>query len=500
MPFIHKNQSQFYIDYAPKDQTLLTEDTFNLPHIRAKKENNDTYNRLQISFDNLCIPWVSSEIYEIGELVSFDNYNYECIVQNAGKEPKNSNQFWKQVTSENFNGKNFNNYLAKDNQEPYNPADLKPHETRNDYHPATKKYVDDGIDYAFENRTAKNSDKLDGHDSTYFASELELRNVKETYVKITDIIDNTKSIEKNKPLSANQGKVLRDEIEKLKKVLKSNDVTLDELQEIIDYIKKNREKIESLGIDQVLGLREALNNVGVDISNLVPKNWWNTDIFRQRITQIDGPNSGIDADLLDGFDSSHFLPKSDFNNINIKQKLAENISGLNADLLDGLNSDQFLRRDKSDFPTSDNTFDLGNSTKRYRQIHASDFIGTALRAKYADLAETYKSDEKFEPGTILGISNLETFSKIVKFNRDTKLLGVVAENPGIIINSSENGNTITLKGKTPVKIKGNFKIGDYVLADSDGFGIAVSDYNFEESKRLIGIIIEILDGKAIVKI
>lgn len=44
----------------------------------------------------------------------------------------------------------------------------------------------------------------------------------------------------------NTNKELASDIEKIKKLLLSNDLSLDELQEIVDFIKKNREDIEAL--------------------------------------------------------------------------------------------------------------------------------------------------------------------------------------------------------------------------------------------------------------
>lgn len=39
----------------------------------------------------------------------------------------------------------------------------------------------------------------------------------------------------------------------------SNDVSLDQLQEIVNYIKENRADIDSLGISSIIGLQTALD-------------------------------------------------------------------------------------------------------------------------------------------------------------------------------------------------------------------------------------------------
>jgi hypothetical protein len=50
---------------------------------------------------------------------------------------------------------------------------------------------------------------------------------------------------------------------------------------------------------------------------------------------------------------------------------------------------------------------------------------------------------------------------------------------------------VALKGRVPVKITGQANKGDYILADADGKGIAVSSLEtFEQQQRLIGIALE----------
>lgn len=53
-------------------------------------------------------------------------------------------------------------------------------------------------------------------------------------------------------------KDLNDKIEQILTLLRSNNVNLDTLQEIVDYITLNRTKLEALGIDNIAGLTRAL--------------------------------------------------------------------------------------------------------------------------------------------------------------------------------------------------------------------------------------------------
>lgn len=54
-----------------------------------------------------------------------------------------------------------------------------------------------------------NTDKFDGQDSTYFASQASVNASLLTKINISDIIDNLTSTDTNKPVSANQAKALK---------------------------------------------------------------------------------------------------------------------------------------------------------------------------------------------------------------------------------------------------------------------------------------------------
>lgn len=72
-------------------------------------------------------------------------------------------------------------------------------------------------------------------------------------------VDNLSTADANKPLSANQGRVLKGLVDTINTLLQSDDSSLDELQEIVNYIKLNRADLSALGIDNIAGLRSALD-------------------------------------------------------------------------------------------------------------------------------------------------------------------------------------------------------------------------------------------------
>ena len=157
------------------------------------------------------------------------------------------------------------------------------------------------------------------------------------------------------------------------------------------------------------------------------------------------------------------------------QKVPGSLGRIDADKLDGLDSRDFLRRSTSDTPSQDNKFSLGSASLRWANIYAVNFQGTALKAKYADLAEYYEVTDSIKSsikaGHILGIDK----NGVNLFNPGMKLFGVVSTNPGFILNNECDGVPIALKGRTPVYCKNLPSIGDYIYADSNGFGLASSD-------------------------
>lgn len=79
------------------------------------------------------------------------------------------------------------------------------------------------------------------------------------FVTKESIVDNLESTATDVPLSANQGRVLKGLIDAINTVLHSDDTDLDTIQEIVAYIKENRETLETL---------ETLNGI-VNVSDIV---------------------------------------------------------------------------------------------------------------------------------------------------------------------------------------------------------------------------------------
>lgn len=124
-------------------------------------------------------------------------------------------------------------------------------------------------------------------------------------VAISDIVDNLTSLYTDQPLSANQGKVLKGYIDDINALLNTDDTTLDELQEIVDYIKLNRADLDSLSISSIAGLQSALDDKVDDNQVLtnVPADAVFTDTVYSHQTYTARSINTAGASILDTFTS-----------------------------------------------------------------------------------------------------------------------------------------------------------------------------------------------------
>lgn len=104
-------------------------------------------------------------------------------------------------------------------------------------------------------------------------------------------------------------------------------------------------------------------------------------------------------------------------------------------------------------------------------LTANLFKGTATSARYADLAEKYLTDKEYEVGTVIAIGGeLEATAA----NTGDRAIGVISENPAFMMNSEADGQYIALKGRVPVKVEGEVRKGERLVAYRDGRAIALS--------------------------
>lgn len=109
-------------------------------------------------------------------------------------------------------------------------------------------------------------------------------------------------------------------------------------------------------------------------------------------------------------------------------------------------------------------------------VRADTFRGVATSAQYADLAEKFVPDHNYEHGTVVCVGG----EKEITATTETDLpIGVISENPALMMNSTIDGLYVALKGRVPVKIDGDVKKGDRLIPSSKK-GYAQKAMNFND--------------------
>jgi len=123
-------------------------------------------------------------------------------------------------------------------------------------------------------------------------------------------------------------------------------------------------------------------------------------------------------------------------------------------------------------PSSNNSITLGNATAYWSTVYGVSFVGTSTTAKYGDLAERYKADQQYPPGTVVvfgGSAEITT----TDISHDSRIAGVVSTNPAYLMNENENENflAIALQGRVPCAVWGPVTKGQLVVS-SGTVGVA----------------------------
>lgn len=136
---------------------------------------------------------------------------------------------------------------------------------------------------------------------------------------------------------------------------------------------------------------------------------------------------------------------------------------------------------------------IGDGSHYYANVYATNFQGTALYAKAADLAEKYHTDKDYPCGTVLQFIEEETDNgtefELTKFT-DGIIAGIVSTDPAVRMNCLPQGGWqyIALTGRVPVLCEGSVKKGQYCVAkDGKVFGVSRSEMTSELRERVVGV-------------
>jgi len=203
--------------------------------------------------------------------------------------------------------------------------------------------------------------------------------------------------------------------------------------------KVNGDVNQSFKVKAAVNSDEAVNKSQLDAIS----SSGGSDTASQILTKlktVDGSGSGLDADLLDGHDSSYYLQSSSDTASQILTKLKTvdgTGSGLDADLLDGLDSKQFLRSDTA--ITTQQNFTFNKDVTSHSQIH----IINGPTKKASDIVfETSDVSSTGDWGAVGYSDNVQQYNK---WNTNTKNRILALE----ITKGANSNNTSTVVLKAP---------------------------------------------------
>lgn len=108
---------------------------------------------------------------------------------------------------------------------------------------------------------------------------------------------------------------------------------------------------------------------------------------------------------------------------------------------------------------------------------------TATSAYYADLAENFLADQEYPVGTVMVVGGEK---EVTASNGGERAIGVVSDKPAYLMNQKLiDGTAIALKGRVPVRIMGDVKKGQQLIAGANGCAVAA-----DNSLNVFGIALE----------
>ena len=125
-------------------------------------------------------------------------------------------------------------------------------------------------------------------------------------------------------------------------------------------------------------------------------------------------------------------------------------------------------------PNGNGTQQLGLTGSRWSNIW-----GLASSAQYADLAEKYRSDADYEPGTVLEIGGEHEIT-VCNTPRSDKVFGCVSTDPAYLMNDVEKEGIwlpVVLTGRAPIRVAGLVNKGDRLVSAGNGAAMAAGTFS-----------------------
>tara|TARA_B100001057_G_scaffold276676_1_gene276983 strand:- start:1586 stop:3040 length:1455 start_codon:yes stop_codon:yes gene_type:complete len=120
------------------------------------------------------------------------------------------------------------------------------------------------------------------------------------------------------------------------------------------------------------------------------------------------------------------------------------------------------------------TVNFGSSSTPITTVHATTFSGLASSAKYADLAENFRPDVDYAPGTVVALGGVEEITSVNE-ELSNNVFGVISKRPAYLMNSGqEKGSPVAIAGRVPVRVLGRINKGDRLVSAGNGVARAAS--------------------------
>jgi hypothetical protein len=114
---------------------------------------------------------------------------------------------------------------------------------------------------------------------------------------------------------------------------------------------------------------------------------------------------------------------------------------------------------------------IGTPGNRFETVYAETFSGTSTTAQYADVAERFHSDKKYQPGTVVRLGGS---AEIMAEHEDAsnEVFGVISTNPAHLMNAAAGTNdthpAVAISGRVPVRVVGAVRKGQRLISAGNG--------------------------------
>lgn len=129
---------------------------------------------------------------------------------------------------------------------------------------------------------------------------------------------------------------------------------------------------------------------------------------------------------------------------------------------------------------------FGSAGNRITTVYATTFNGTSTSAQYADLAENFRPDASYAPGTIVALGGVEEITAVNE-ELSSNVFGVVSSRPAYLMNSAQEGGApVAVAGRVPVRVIGMVNKGDRLVSAGNGIARAAQEDELINAFNVIG--------------